>query len=64
MYWSLSPSAFNGTYADVFYIRSGGSLRNMNVSYTGAVAPVINLSAEYVSTMIGDGTIGNEYRVE
>ncbi len=29
-----------------------------------AVAPVINLSAEYVNTMIGDGTIGNEYRVE
>ncbi len=34
------------------------------VNVVGAIAPVINLSAEYVSTMIGDGTIGNEYRVE
>ncbi len=64
-YWSLSPyftAADGGSY--VFNVDNNGFLNYNYVSHPGAVAPVINLSAEYVSTMIGDGTIGNEYRVE
>ncbi|MCI8497799.1 MAG: hypothetical protein HFG33_00155 [Bacilli bacterium] len=59
-YWSLSPYYFNGSNAYVF--RENGNLSGANVSSGGAVAPVINLKAEYVQTMIGDGTINNPYR--
>ncbi len=62
-YWSLSPCYYSsyGTES-VFYVNYNGSLSNYNVDRPSGVAPVINLSAEYASTMIGDGTIGNEYR--
>ena len=59
-YWSLSPYYFNGSNAYVF--RENGNLSGANVSSGGAVAPVINLKAEYVKTMVGDGTINNPYR--
>ena len=65
-YWSISPYSFdkNG-YGNVFDIYTRGNLSGATVySNDLSVAPVINLSAEYVNTMIGDGTIGNEYRVE
>ncbi len=61
-YWSLSPSCFYNDYAHVFH--SYSSFGSTGVSYGGAVAPVINLKAEYVQTMIGDGTINNPYRAE
>ena len=65
-YWSLSPYSMaknSNTY--IFHVETDGHLTCNYGGYTkGAIAPVINLSAEYVSTMIGDGTIGNEYRVE
>ncbi len=60
-YWSLSPLNFNG-YASPFVVSTSGRLNHHNVNYSGAVAPVINLKAEYVKTMIGDGTINNPYR--
>ncbi len=64
-YWSLSPCyIYSGGHSSMFYIGASGFLDHYLVYNAGAVAPVINLSAEYVSTMIGDGTIGNEYRVE
>ncbi len=64
-YWTLSPYNFDNSFSDIFNVYTNGALTMISVNYgANAVAPVINLSAEYASTMIGDGTIGNEYRVE
>ncbi len=61
-YWSLSPSNMYSSCASVLVVYSGGHLSYSNVYIGYAVAPVINLKAEYVQTMIGDGTINNPYR--
>ncbi len=59
-YWSLSPSCFIGGSASVF--RESGGLRGTNIhDPSGAVAPVINLKAEYVNTLRGTGTISDPY---
>ncbi len=63
-YWSFSPYSFLGSLAFTFAVNTDGKLMAKTIYYTGAVAPIINLSAEYANKMIGDGTIGNEYRVE
>ena len=64
-YWFLSPFDFNCTYVNPFAVGVTGGLTDANVNSSwGSVAPIINLSAEYANKMIGDGTIGNEYRVE
>jgi len=60
-YWSLSPCCFNGSYANMFNVNDGFSHIQANHP-SGTVAPVINLKAEYVQTMVGDGTINNPYR--
>ncbi len=60
-YWSLSPNTYTSD-AYVFGVNSGGSLNYNYVTYTGGVAPVINLSAEYVNTLIGEGTMELPYR--
>ncbi len=63
-YWSLSPYNFDGTSSSVFDVNGAGQLRNAGVSNTGgAVAPVINLKAEYVNTLRGTGTISDPYTV-
>ncbi len=59
-YWSLSPYAH--TNAHVFIVRNFNNLYSNNVDNSGAVAPVINLSYEYASTLIGDGTMENPYQ--
>ncbi len=61
-YWSLSPSYFGGSIATVF--SESANLVSARVDGSGAVAPVINLKAEYVQNMVGDGTINNPYREE
>ncbi len=59
--WSLSPYTFT-TFAYMFTIYKnstlGGELANLTLS---AIAPVINLSADYVSTLTGEGTMTNPY---
>ncbi len=60
-YWSLSPFDFNGN-AYPFIVPTSGSLYGYYASSSGAVAPVINLKAEYVKTFIGNGSINNPYR--
>ncbi len=60
-YWSLSPYNFSGTYSGVFGVYNTGQLFNSNVRNGGAVAPVINLKAEYVNTLRGTGTISDPY---
>ncbi len=62
--WSLSPYDVdpNGS-ARMFGINAKGNLTRNGVDRTEyAVAPVINLSAKYVNTMIGTGTITDPYR--
>ena len=61
-YWSLSPCNFYNGYARVFIVSTTGNLFNTNVDVGGAVAPVINLSAEYVKTMRGIGTMTDPYQ--
>ncbi len=60
-YWSLSPYDFNGSGASVFRVGSGGDLNGSSVNSAGGVAPVINLTAEYVRTMSGNGTTESPY---
>ncbi len=62
-YWSLSPFYVNKYgFASVFSVYSRGSLVGYLVNYYGAVAPVINLRAEYVKTLRGTGTMENPYQ--
>ncbi len=64
-YWLFSPYYYYGSYAGMFYINGGFGLSYVNETDgagAGGVAPVINLKAEYVKTMIGDGTINDPYR--
>jgi len=63
-YWSFTPRANHSndcTY--VFGVNGGGELGHNPVNYERSVAPVINLKTETVAKLIGDGTIGNEYRL-
>lgn len=56
---TISPRLFSSS-ANVFIVI--GDLSFSSVNSASAVVPVINLSAEYVSTLIGDGTMTNPYR--
>ncbi len=61
---SLSPCNMNQNgLVYLFVVTSGGALNYVDRGL-GAIAPVINLSAEYASELIGDGTITNPYRAE
>ncbi len=62
-YWSFSPYGMNSSNnsAYVFDIFSSGNLNANFTSGSGAVAPVINLKAEYLDKFQGDGTIDNPY---
>ena len=61
-YWSLSPNYFNGANSSVFHVYPSGQLNAYDVSNGGAVAPVINLSSEYVKTLRGTGTTTDPYQ--
>ena len=77
-YWTISPSWYNGYTPAMLTVggapggatgiegspTNSGQLQTALGNETASVAPVINLSAEYVRTMIGDGTLENPYRVE
>ncbi len=64
-YWSMSPYLMDNIGARVTLVHhTTGQLTNYLLDNYGAIAPVINISVEYANKMIGDGTIGNEYRVE
>ncbi len=63
-YWSLSPYYFYNGYAAVFVVYNVGQLNNYSVNNDGgAVAPVINLSAGYVKTLSGTGTLTDPYQI-
>ena len=60
-YWSFSPS--NTPSAGVFHVDSAGQLYHYHVGSGGAVAPVINLKAEYLSQLRGTGTATDPFRI-
>ena len=63
----MSPSYFNGSYAYVFLVNSGGYLTSNNVDYTYGVRPVINLKADTKLITVSEdnkGTFSNPYVVE
>lgn len=62
-YWSFSPYYYINGIAYVVSVYSTGYITDNAVSSAGGVAPVINLSAEFVTNLEGDGTIGNEYHL-
>jgi len=61
-YWSFSPylvSTDGAAY--VLFVYSNGFLGNSFVHNGGAVAPVINLDAEYLNQLEGDGTLNSPF---
>ena len=60
-YWSFSPYYFGGSYARVF--SESFDLNYYYVNNSGAVAPVINLKAEYLSQLRGTGTATDPFRL-
>ena len=61
-YWTMSPSHFNGGYANVRSVNSSGIANNFSVSNLDGVRPTINLKAN--SLKLGDGSASNPYTVE
>ncbi len=61
-YWSLSPYGFGSSFPGIFFVSTNGSLNYYNNEYGGAVAPVINLSSEYVKTLRGTGTMTDPFQ--
>ena len=61
VYWTMSPSFFNGSYARVFYVNSSGYLNLAFVNNSWGVCPVINLSADVKVT--GSGTRSDPFVV-
>jgi len=65
MYWTLSPRV-NGSseIATVIYMPKPGTINNLAVSTTEiAIAPVINISAEYAAQLTGSGTMTSPYQI-
>ena len=60
-WWSLSPSYFGGSYANVWGVGSG-YLGNRGVSFGNGLRPVISLISS--TNVTGDGTSENPYVVE
>jgi len=64
-YWSFSPDSVNTSgNAYVFIVHGGGYLYSNLVYITGAVAPVINLSATYAAQLLGSGTASTPYYLQ
>ena len=64
-YWSFSPSRGGGYEgASIFTEDSNGAALYQKVNYNTGVVPVINLSAEYASLLVGDGTTTSPYHFE
>ncbi len=62
-FWTLSPSSFsNEANAYVSVLNNKGIPTSLSVNQLYNIAPVINLSPEYVNTMIGTGTMTDPYR--
>ncbi len=62
-YWTMTPSEFNQN-AYVYAVDETGALSKNNVTDSLSIVPVINLSKEYTSKMLGTGLVDDPYRVE
>ena len=60
--WSLSPDSFGASYSYTFFLHTSGLFSSDPVNSDAAITPVINLSSEYASALIGDGTMENPYQ--
>mgnify|MGYP005804239341 FL=1 len=63
VYWTMSPSYFNGNNALVFIVYNDGYLNYRSVNNEYGVRPVINLKAN-VQITAGNGTSNSPYVVE
>ncbi len=65
-YWTFSPYYYLNSSggARVFYVNGNGYSTGTYVTNGVNVAPVISLSAEYVSTLSGNGTAANPFEVK
>ena len=65
-WWTLSPVAFDGTNAHVWFVEGiGGRLGpggRINVQYSGVIRPSISLSSN-MKISSGDGTATNPYKI-
>lgn len=59
-YYTISPSNFDGSSANVFYVNSVGYLSSVRVDSVYNMLPVINLKSE-VTISRGNGTSTNPY---
>ncbi len=62
--WSLSPLMADDYSAAGFFLGIYGGISGNDLTSRGAIAPVINLSAEYFKTLIGTGSMENPFRTE
>ncbi len=60
-YWSFSPGLMYTSYAAMFVVDSRGGVNWGSIALSSAIAPVINLKAEYLDKLQGNGTIDNPY---
>ncbi len=61
LFWTLSPCSLIGSSPTIFTINDG-RLEAFTATSMIGIAPVISLSADYVNTLIGDGTMTNPFR--
>ncbi len=61
-YWSLTPSLFFNDHSSAYVVYIYGQRDHYGTDSGGSVTPVINLSAEYVKTMRGTGTMTDPYQ--
>ncbi len=62
-YWPLSPCSFYNNVSYTFIVYSNGGIYYYGLNNEAAVAPVINLSADYVGSMKGTGTMTDPYQM-
>ena len=63
-YWALTPCYYENDARVSLITNSGILFSNTPVSSGLGVAPVINLSAEYVQTINGTGTMTDPYTAD
>ena len=64
-YWSMTPDSQNSGKSNIILTAQNSYPNYRYANYQGIhLVPVINLTPEYFMSLKGNGTIGNEYRLE
>ena len=58
-WWTMSPAGFSGSYSDVWYVGTTGSINDNRVSNAYRLRPVLNLTADALAT--GSGTSSDPF---